>query len=282
LAIPVFPPSAFAVSTSILKGPDAQFNTAVFFIGSIGFSYLAYLVYQNSPGERAKGYQENIGLGEWYLGAYTGLSILPPSDWKFINSNVYPAGFQGRRATVGYDPGFVGGVKYGRYFDSAPWFGLEFESNVSRTDIWNQQLKAKPNFPGKLAPTLHRDQFYIWAMQSNLLARYGFFKDKEVPFGRLQPYVGVGPGFEVIYGYNDSAKNFAIETLVGLRYMLTPKISVFGEYKFSYQFAAEYEGNQFSNYPPKTSGQATTMAFDVPHHRFVFGIAYHFKNLIDN
>jgi opacity protein-like surface antigen len=117
----------------------------------------------------------------------------------------------------------------------------------------------------------------IWDMQCNLLARYGFLPDKEVPFGRLQPYVGVGPGFEVIYAKDDSAKNFAIEALAGIRYMCTQNIGVFFEYKFSYQFDVEYQ-----DFPLNKQGPKGTMMFDVPHHRIVFGVSYHFKNLYGN
>ncbi len=117
----------------------------------------------------------------------------------------------------------------------------------------------------------------IWDMQCNLLARYGFLPDKEVPFGRLQPYVGVGPGFEVIYGKTDSAKMFAIEALSGIRYMCTQNIGVFFEYKFSYQFKVEYEQVWIAK-----QHQEVTMMFDVPHHRIVFGVSYHFKNLYGN
>jgi opacity protein-like surface antigen len=109
------------------------------------------------------------------------------------------------------------------------------------------------------------------------LARHGFPKDKEVTFGRLQTYLGLGPGFEVIYGQTDSAKNFAIETLAGVRYMCTPKLAVFVEYKFSYQFSVEIE--QKPVFGPAERG---VVSFNVPHHRFVVGISYHFKNLYGN
>jgi len=114
-------------------------------------------------------------------------------------------------------------------------------------------------------------------MQVNLLARYGFFKDKEVTFGHLQPYVGLGPGFEVVYGTFDSAKNFAIEGLAGIRYMCNDKISLFFEYKYSYQFNILYEQVRLNKNSPDTS-----FLIDFPHHRFVIGVAYHFKNLYGN
>jgi opacity protein-like surface antigen len=260
----------------LLSGPDRNFNLAMFTLGTIGFTTLAYYVYKNSPAERAKGYEENLGLGEWYVGAYSGLSYLPSADWQM---NKFSPPFQGRTAkNVTYREAILGGVKFGRYFDRFPWFGIEMETSFSRHAIPGNQGRISPPVPGGPTNALGgSDRFYIWAMQSNLLARYGFLKDKEVPFGRLQPYVGLGPGVEILYGTNDSAKNFAIEALAGVRYMFTQNLGIFSEYKFSYQFDVEYEQVLIGK-----SQQAGTMTFDVPHHRFTLGVSYHFKNLYGN
>jgi len=241
-------------------------------------SVAAHYMYKNSPAERVKGYAEDLGLGEWYFGGYLGLSYLPSSDWKLAENNT--SNLLGPVAkNVVYQPGPQAGLKFGRYFDSLPWFGIEVETNFSRNNIRGNQGRLSPPQPGLGANAIAgADWFMIWGMQANLLARYGFFKDKEVPFGRLQPYVGLGPGFEIAYGHYDSAKNFAIETLAGLRYMFSDKIGVFFEYKFSYQFNIEYQDMPTGN----KGGPPFTFVTDLPHHRFVVGVCYHFKNLYGN
>ena len=69
-------------------------------------------------------------------------------------------------------------------------------------------------------------------MALHLVGRYGFLPDQEVPFGRLQPYVGIGPGLVVLYAEADSAKNFGMEVEAGLRYMFTKHLGGFLEYKY--------------------------------------------------
>jgi opacity protein-like surface antigen len=269
-------PTMSRAQGGIFSGPDRNFNLAVIALGSIGFSALAYYMYKNSPAERAKGYAENLGPGEWYVGAYTGLSYLPSADWQLAS---YPAPFQGRTAkNIVYQPGILGGVKFGRYFDAYPWLGLEVETNFSRNNLKGNQGRITPSVPGAPKNALGgSDWFMIWDTQVNLLARYGFYKDKEVNFGRLQPYVGIGPGVEIIYGKYDSAKNLAIEALAGIRYMFTQNVGIFSEYKFSYQFDVEYQNVLIGKNRPEG-----TMQFDVPHHRFTLGVSYHFKNLYGN
>lgn len=245
-------------------------------IGIWATSTIVHYLWKNSPAQRAQGYRENLGPGEWYVAAYAGLSYLPRTDWSFYRG--FSDSLRGRTAReVCSEPGVLGGLKFGRYFDSLPWLGLEMEMNFSRHPIRAQSVPISPSpltGPARLRLPIYR--FYIWAMQINLLARYGFLKDKEVTFGRLQPYLGIGPGFEVLYGTTDSAKNLAVETMAGLRYMCTPNIALFCEYKFSYQFGVEIEQLII---PPYGSGTAEV---DVPHHRIVFGVAYHFKNLFGN
>ena len=249
-------------------------------------SFAGYYMYKNSPAQRVKGYQEELGPGEWYLAAYTGLSYLPAADWKFANG--WPPGIEGRTAkNINYEPGILGGLKFGRYFDTLPWFGLEVETNFSHNAIRGNNGRISPPLPTGATRLLGgADWFDIFVIQINLVARYGFLKDKEVTFGRLQPYVGIGPGVEIIYAAVDSAKNFAIESQAGIRYMCTPKVALFFEYKFSYQFQVEYQNFIVGKQSPLSTGQPpnllNAMAFDVPHHRFVIGVSYHFKNLFGN
>jgi opacity protein-like surface antigen len=241
-------------------------------------SLAGYYMYKNSPRARAEGYREEMGPGEWYFGGYLGYSYLPPMDWKLTSpaNDKQPLGPTAKN--IIYRPGVQGGLKFGRYLDRLPWFGIEGETNLSRNVIPGSQGKLFPPQPGLQNPVLGgKDYFLIWTMQLNLLARYGFFKDKEVTFGRLQPYVGIGPGWEVIYGKTDSAKNFAIEALGGIRYKFTEKISLFFEYKYSYQFNILYEQVR-----PNKNGPDTNFLIDFPHHRFVIGVSYHFKNLYGN
>jgi opacity protein-like surface antigen len=268
-------PAAFNPS-EMFKKENRAFTLAMWTVGSIGFSAIAYYIYKNSPARRTEGYPENLGPGEWFVAAYSGYSYLPSADWKFYR---FYSPYQGRTAKdIEYQPGILGGIKFGRFLDSYPWIGVELETNFSRNNLQRDQGRISPPVPGGPTHLLGgSDWFMIWAMQCNLLARAGFWQDKEVTFGRLQPYVGIGPGFEVIYGERDSAKNFVFEALAGLRYMCTRKVGIFCEYKFSYQYEVELENVLVQKY-----GRGGTMQFDVPHHRFVIGVSYHFKNLYGN
>lgn len=241
-------------------------------------SFAGYYAYKNSPAQRVRGYGENLGPGEWYLAAYSGLSYLPAADWQaFRNEGLIPVA--GRTARIVYQPGVLGGLKFGRFFDSLPWFGIEGETSLSRNNIRGNQGRISPPLPGGPNNLFAGSDWFIdWTMQMSLLARQGFLKDKEVTFGRLQPYVGIGPGWEVVYTTHDSAKNLAIEAQAGVRYMFTEKIGLFCEYKFSYQFAVEYQDLPAGKQVPATSA----WSFDLPHHRFVLGVSYHFKNLYGN
>ncbi|MCX5890454.1 MAG: outer membrane beta-barrel protein [Deltaproteobacteria bacterium] len=242
-------------------------------------SFAGYYMYKNSPAQRTRGYEENLGPGEWYLAAYSGLSYLPAADWQaFKNEGYIP--MKGRTAkNIFYQPGVTGGLKFGRYFDSLPWFGIEVETSLSRNNIRGNQGRISPLAPGGPNNLFGGSDWFIdWTMQTSFLVRHGFLKDKEVTFGRLQPYVGLGPGWEVVYATHDSAKNYAIEAQAGVRYMITENLGLFCEYKFSYQFAIEYQDLPAGKQVPATAN----WSFDLPHHRLVLGVSYHFKNLYGN
>ena len=109
-------------------------------------------------------------------------------------------------------------------------------------------------------------------MALHLVGRYGFLPDQEVPFGRLQPYVGIGPGLVMLYAEADSAKNFGLEVEAGLRYMFTKHLGGFLEYKFSKQWSAELD----TQHVVPVTVNSSNAVFDFDRHQVVVGMAYHF------
>ena len=94
-----------------------------------------------------------------------------------------------------------------------------------------------------------------------------------MPFGRLQPYVGIGPAVIVLYEEVDSAKNFGLDVMAGTRYMLSKNISAFVEYKFNYQWDVEIESHPF--YLPNGTEVRGRAELDFACHKVVMGLAYH-------
>jgi hypothetical protein len=157
---------------------EFQINMVELSVASVALSATLYYVWKNSPAERARGYPENLGPGEWYVAGYSGLSLLPSTDWTLSRGYIPP--FNGRTLSVSYsEAAILGGVKFGRYFDKLPWFGVEIETNFSRNQIPSQTSRISPPLPnGVNSLNIDNDRFFIWDLQTNFLARYGFFKDK--------------------------------------------------------------------------------------------------------
>jgi hypothetical protein len=277
---------ALAGFNPTLQGREGFINLAGWSLGFAALAWTARYMHKNSPAARSEGIPEELGPGEWFFAIYSGYSLIPGVDWKFtLNGTQTLTGVTAKG--ISYQDGVMGGLKFGRYLDRFPWFGWEIETRFSRNNIRAFQGTITPRQPYQPSPLLKEpDWCMIWAMQVNLLARYGFLKDKEVTFGRLQPYVGLGTGFNINYGRYDSTKNLALETLTGLKYMFNKNVGAFLEYKFTYQFAVEYQDvpvfNTLPNYPINELPANYTFTYDQPHHMVVLGVAFHFKNLYGN
>ena len=246
-------------------------------VGAVVLSTMAYYMWVNRPSQQPR--ERPILPGDLYVAGFVGGSLVQSNQWTLTNFS--PFSSQPIFADpVKYQRGVVGGLKFGYFCSYFPYLGIEAETNFTRNDIRYQLTtlslpRAKhPSIPGAVP----EEDLYIWTLALKLVARYGFFPDQEVPFGRLQPYVGIGPGVVVIYGDTDSAKNFSLEVQAGIRYMALKKVSLFVEYKYSRQWDVELESQTLHGF---SGGRLLTFRglskFDFDAHKVVFGVAYHFQ-----
>jgi opacity protein-like surface antigen len=249
-------------------------------LGVITTPLIAYGIWENLPQNQGK---ERLLKGEFYVGGYMGGVFTPSQDLRYsdgftLNNGINSVTSGGGSATLSnnkFAPAVVGGFKFGYFCNRFPYMGLEFETSVNKSSVRNGVVSINRPLQGSTQVSVPNDNWINWSTALHLVGRYGFFADKEVPFGRLQPYLGIGPGFVVMYEELDSAKNFAIDVMAGLRYMLTKNVSAFVEYKYSHQFDAEMESHVFILADNTTIARGTAH-FNYDSHKWVVGVAYHF------
>jgi opacity protein-like surface antigen len=180
-----------------------------------------------------------------------------------------------------YNTYFQGGMKFGYWFTPqgtygsssyADWMryvGIYTDISYHALDLPNSTVTAS----GIPIGTGNSSGWVVtWAFM--LSARYGFLEDNDVPFGRLQPYIGFGPAIFFsgqdynIGGFTAGSNNSTVLGLAaeaGIRYFFTSNISAEASFKYRY-FEPDYYFSPLGiNIQPQTnlfSGQ--------------FGLAYHF------
>jgi opacity protein-like surface antigen len=153
---------------------------------------------------------------EWFLEGYLGPAITTDGKLEFT-----AFGEEQRQNVSGRSsPSF--GVRVGKWLDDLqwPWLGVAFDVSYFRpsTDVQTVPLSLL------------------------LMLRYGFLKDEEFPGGRLQPYVGVGPGLFISHlngtigaqQGDDTSTDIGVDARVGVAYRIDSNWAAFTEYRFTH------------------------------------------------
>ena len=211
----------------------------------------------------------------------------------------------------------LGGVKVGTWFvkegvlgwsgypDWAKYFGFYTDFSYQTITYRQQRLSAHvrdigpfvaDEAEGLVGNFEAKGSIATWAFM--FAARYGFFADSEVPFGRLQPYVAVGPAIMFsslkpkynanFYGPfmpanwntdsnlspgNQGSVDIALAVDAGIRYMALKNVSF--DLSFKYRYA-----NPTYNYGGWDGADAVPATFKLNPTYNLFsgqlGVAYHF------
>lgn len=192
---------------------------------------------------------------ELYVGGQAGWNT--PQDLTNIQGIGSTAGITVSDLTP--ESGVVFGAKFGGYFPKRlNWLGGEIEVYHTDVDINSQPLTLSAPIIGlTVSGTSANFELAVTTVAVNILARY--------PHKTLQPYIGIGGGLNIARftsdtGINETAYVPTVNALAGLKFFVTEKIAVFGEYKFNY-------GNwQFIDF----------LEWNYMTHMFLGGVSYHF------
>ena len=245
---------------------------------------------------------------EMYVEAYLGGNFPGSSSFGY-GASPAPGYAYTVSAPGNFDPAVIGGLKIGTWFvkegvlgfnypEWMKYLGFYVDFSYHRLNLRHQAAHYRENYLGS--------QFQgVWNLDTNghaatlafmFAGRYGFLPDSEVPFGRLQPYVAVGPAimftsqaptfnFASYTGpyltdsqdlHSQSATVLALAVEAGLRWMALKNVSLDASFKYryavpSYSYLVDPGGNGFFL-------QRHSMTMDQTLNLFSFqvGAAYHF------
>jgi hypothetical protein len=168
-----------------------------------------------------------------------------PFDGNFSGDGISPSVIGG--ATIGYD--FVNSG-FGAYAwpDWMKYFSFAMDITYNKLTIrggqtWDAAIWSlnQPVVPAGTSPagamTL---KGYEFAWTFLFMAHYGFLPDSEVPSGRINPYIGVGPailwsGFDnPVGGGSANAMNVALVVEPGIRWMALSNVSIDTAMRYRY------------------------------------------------
>jgi opacity protein-like surface antigen len=159
------------------------------------------------------------------------------------------------------------GAKLGYYFDSLKWLGVETEVFNSTPHVKQQNVTATFGGASVTGPLTGQNLRVLNWAPINLVVRY--------QMGQLEPYAGIGMGVffarlkDGASGESTSSTRVGLNTQVGLRYLVTKNISLFGEWKYN---RASF------NFAESSPTQATGgIKGDYSAHLLAFGVGYHFN-----
>ncbi len=239
------------------------------------------------------------GRAEMYVGLYIGGNFAADTDPRWdalrIQGTYIPPPIPVRTFTaqnVSVDPAFVVGGKIGYWFsregllslnypDWMKYFGFEIALDWHNLDWPRQNVTINPI---NLTIPLQNDGYMV-TLSFLFMARYGLLPDREVPFGRLQPYVGIGPALFFTRTHLNIGRDFksteadlglAVET--GLRYMLRKNISLSASFRYRYVRIHVDVDDQVFNIPfqPPYGGVYIPMHTTYNLFNILVGAAYHF------
>ena len=191
---------------------------------------------------------------EGFLEAYAGPSFTDSARVKVEDFSTSTSGNVSFRADITY------GIRGGYWFAKVPWFCIG-------GDLASQHASGD------------HASFDYTPLSLLFMFRLPLDVSEEIPQGRIQPYLGIGPSVsfythystDVGVGSSDWGFSYGFLLPAGLKVQLSRHVALFGEYRFTYH-DIEIGGPGKAFLLAASPRTETTLTG----HNLLFGAAYHF------
>ena len=208
-----------------------------------------------------------LASAEWFVDFYAGAASTADADVSA--SDRFCSGFFCSPAStasreVQFDSSFTVGGRVGHWFEPIPWLGVAFDVSYFQANGEDVEITVVP-------------------LSLLLMLRWPLLATPDFPRGRLQPYIGIGPGAfitDVSVDFRPTLPNAlsitdveaGFDARAGLAWQFHRRFAVFGEYRFTYVDAEVTEG------PPELfgSGSESRVQTTLETHHFLVGVSVRF------
>ena len=182
---------------------------------------------------------------ELAIDIFGGVSWTKPADVAVDGIDDTNATVRGVFSNVELDPGFTVGLRIGYWFESLPFLGLGLDGfyfslpvpaqTVATTVSVSGSIFDKPiSSTGSGQVRLPSFELPSAGFSPQLMLRWPLFTSNELPKGRLQPYVGVGPAWAVTIDTDKAALILGGLVRGGVSFQLFRHLALFAEYRYSF------------------------------------------------
>jgi hypothetical protein len=158
---------------------------------------------------------------EWFVDVYGGVSMTSDADVTVRNGATVDD-------KVKFDTEGMGGARLGYWLESLRWLGVAADVSY-----------FAPAGQGTTVET----RLEVVPLSPLVMFRLPLFDSPEFPKGRLQPYLGVGPGFFLtsvkvdVPGLGEQSSDWqfevGVDTRAGITFMITPAFGTFVEGRYT-------------------------------------------------
>jgi len=183
---------------------------------------------------------------EWFADLFAGVSMTQSADLRLNDKAIGPGTFD----NVEFDNALAWGGRFGRFFDAVPFLGVGVDYFQFTPYIGPQSARFHGCiFPdgcgnsGKGGPGSF--DITVNAVSVDLMLRLPLLKSAEAPWGRVQPYLTVGPPLFIttITPRNtqsfknqdgDTDLSFGLKAGGGVAVQIFKNLMLFAEYRFTH------------------------------------------------